>query len=422
MDQIMTICCKCKEHGWRCEESRKIVYEDTRGNKYCLFHAPPDEKKDNQGRPLNRDNFNTAFFDLVKKKSEENRDALCHLTGIVFHGDIDFGKHYSKEIVPKMNLDHSFFTGKVSFCGLGIKEASFNNARFEETANFSHVLFNSQASFHSAVFHKRVDFSNSEFCEGGMFIAAEYDDVAWFEKCTFSGDMLLHSARAHSNAFRMHNLDESSLSYLRLKRLDVEHFSFSECVRWPKHFGFENEKHTSIRTLEELYRALKQKAIEQHDHLQASHWHFCEKLMQLKQLFDNERSNNLLEEVEDRDAKWLDRAKAWFKLLWHRPHWQKLTLTGLYWATSGFGERAVRAGVWLLALIVLSFVLNATPQPMDWNSMWGATAANATLATIPFAKDIPGDGWVKAGRGLWQFLIAIQFTLFALAVRNRFRR
>lgn len=94
----------------------------------------------------------------------------------------------------------------------------------------------------------------------------------------------------------------------------------------------------------------------------------------------------------------------------------------LYFACSGFGERAGQSLLVLLALVVLSFALNATPQPMDWNTLWGATAANATLATIPFAKDIPGDGWVKVGRGFWQFLIAIQFTLFALAVRNRFRR
>ncbi|GAB6126981.1 hypothetical protein JCM14124_26870 [Humidesulfovibrio idahonensis] len=98
------------------------------------------------------------------------------------------------------------------------------------------------------------------------------------------------------------------------------------------------------------------------------------------------------------------------------------SLTWWYWATSGFGERAVRAGVWLLALVGLSFALNATPQPMDWSTLAGATAANATMATIPFAKDIPGDGWVKVGRGVWQLLIAVQFTLFALAVRNRFRR
>jgi len=168
---------------------------------------------------------------------------------------------------------------------------------------------------------------------------------------------------------------------------------------------------------------MKQKAAESHDQPQVSRWHFREKLMELKQLFDNDRSNKLIEVVEDRDAKWRDRAKAWFKLLWHRPHWPKLTLTGIYWATSGFGERAVRAGVWLLALVALSFFANAWTPSWNWNAVLPlASAANATMATIPFAKDIPGEGWLKVGRGFWQFLIAVQFTLFALAVRNRFRR
>lgn len=95
----------------------------------------------------------------------------------------------------------------------------------------------------------------------------------------------------------------------------------------------------------------------------------------------------------------------------------------LYFVCSGFGERAGQSLLVLLALVGLSLLANAWTPSWDWNVVlpW-ASAANATLATIPFAKDIPGDGWVKVGRGVWQFLIAVQFTLFALAVRNRFRR
>ena len=183
---------------------------------------------------------------------------------------------------------------------------------------------------------------------------------------------------------------------------------------------------------------MKQRAAEEHDQPQVSRWHFREKLMQLKQLFANARSNDLIEVVEDRDAKWAERIKAWFKLLWHRPHWQKFTLTGLYWATSGFGERAVRAGVWLLALLLLPFVMNS---PVGhslwrfWNWMPGVTDlqawvqsvgdainASAAMQYIPFTKDIKGEGWRQVGQALWQGVVILQFTLFALAVRNRFRR
>lgn len=159
-----------------------------------------------------------------------------------------------------------------------------------------------------------------------------------------------------------------------------------------------------------------------HDQPLVSRWHFRERLMQLKQMFHNGRSNDLLEAVEDADSPWLKRAKAWRLLLWHRPHLPKLTLTGLYWFSSGFGERYIRAGVWLSVLVLLSLLANVIPEPIDWNRLWLSAAANATLASIPFAKDIPGDGWVKVARGFWQLLIAVQFTLFALAVRNHFRR
>jgi len=250
--------------------------------------------------------------------------------------------------------------------------------------------------------------------------------------------MIFHSIKASRNGLRMHKLTKESLSSLIFSSLEAPHFSFKECPDWPRNFGFESEERTSKLTLEELYRAMKQKALEEHDQPQVSRWHFREKEMQLKQLFNNKSSNDLIEVVEDREAKWEERAKAWFKLLWHRPHWPKFTLTGIYWATSGFGERAVRAGLCLVVLVLLSFVFNSSVGHSLWQFLNGlpgapwvvsvmqnigdATNATAAMEYIPFTKEIRGDGWVKVGRGFWQFLIAVQFTLFALAVRNRFRR
>lgn len=94
----------------------------------------------------------------------------------------------------------------------------------------------------------------------------------------------------------------------------------------------------------------------------------------------------------------------------------------IYFATSGFGERAVRAGVVLLALVLLSFLANSFKEPVVWAELPGSAAIEYTLESIPFAKDLKGYGWVRLARGFWQLLIAVQFTLFALAVRNRFRR
>jgi len=150
---------------------------------------------------------------------------------------------------------------------------------------------------------------------------------------------------------------------------------------------------------------MKQQASVEHDQPQVSHWHYREKLMALKR-----GGNGIFEAV----------------MLW------------LYWATSGFGERAVRAGVWLMALLLLPFVMNSPIGHSLWRfwnwmpgvytlSAWvqsvgDAINASAAMQYIPFTKDIKGDGWRQVGQALWQGIVILQFTLFALAVRNRFRR
>ena len=183
---------------------------------------------------------------------------------------------------------------------------------------------------------------------------------------------------------------------------------------------------------------MKQRAAVEHDQPQVSRWHFREKLMQLKQLLNNDRSNKLIEVVEDQDVNWSARALAWLKLLALPPYKPKLTLTGLYWATSGFGERAVRAWVWLLALLLLPFLANSTlgawfsslwaalPCSTHLNAVsgWVQNSTNATAAAgfIPLMKEVNGDGWRKIGQAIWQGVIILQFAPFALAARNRFRR
>ena len=269
-------------------------------------------------------------------------------------------------------------------------------------------------------FCERVNFSNAEFGKSALFTSAKFSAAVWFSECTFYEDIILQAITANDKLILVRKISKQSLSKIRLHSFEVNKFCFTECDEWPDDFGFENEIETSIQYREELYCAMKRQALELHDQQQASHWHFSEKMMKLARQTGEEYKRTLLRQDKTGGKKsWIRRCWIKFKLGIPLP---LRSLTWWYGATSGFGERAVRAGVWLLALVALSFVLNATPQPLDWNTLLGAAAANATLATIPFAKDIPGDGWVKAGRGFWQFLIALQFTLFALAVRNRFRR
>lgn len=165
---------------------------------------------------------------------------------------------------------------------------------------------------------------------------------------------------------------------------------------------------------------MKQRATEEHDQRMVSWWHYREKLQSLKQQSGIDyRKIQLRTYKKGKVRGGLRRCWLLIKLKTPVP---LRSATWLYWATSGFGERAVRAGVWLLALLGLSFFANSIKEPWVWSELPGSAAVQYTLDSIPFAKDIQGYGWVRAARGFWQFLIAVQFTLFALAVRNRFRR
>lgn len=245
---------------------------------------------------------------------------------------------------------------------------------------FSWAKFHCGATIWRSNFDGKIDFSGAKFLKG---LRIGYSN--------FLNAVDLGNIECTGKPIEIINLSDNSLSNIIFDSTIVKKMLFCGINQWPQELGL--QKHftppTSIKDLEELYRAMKQRAAEEHDQPQVSHWHYREKLMALKR-----GGNGIFEAV----------------MLW------------LYWATSGFGERAVRAGVWLLALVVLSFVANSIKEPWVWAELPGSAAAQYTMATIPFAKDIPGDGWVKVGRGFWQFLIAVQFTLFALAVRNRFRR
>ena len=170
---------------------------------------------------------------------------------------------------------------------------------------------------------------------------------------------------------------------------------------------------------------MKQRAAQEHDQLMVSQWHYREKLTKYFANISFERfwSFQFIFGGWKKDGISTLLLIEFCGYVLNIVRFSLPSLLFWYWATSGFGERAVRAGVWLVALLGVAFLANAWTPSWGWNEVipWAA-AANATMATIPFAKDIPGDGWVKVGRGVWQFLIAVQFTLFALAVRNRFRR
>ncbi|MDQ7835900.1 MAG: pentapeptide repeat-containing protein [Humidesulfovibrio sp.] len=299
--------------------------------------------------------------------------------------------------------------------------ADFSRANFSEKTRFVGADFSDVGHFDFAMFSREVDFERSRWMDTS-FAQARFGDLARFLWATFNQPVNFSGIHANESAVQFHQLSESSLSNLIFQEREIDYISFKGCRTWPPTLKLESSPYHDYKACEALFRLLKRTADEEKNMQMVSDWHLKEKLMKLKALLANEKSIDALDKFEDLNSSFCQRSWAWIKLFCFSPLIVKLRLTGLYWFSSGFGERPVRA-FWVLAfLCALVLALNAVPTPSWVPSLRTDDFANATLAYIPFTKDIQGDGWIRFGRGLWQFLIAVQFTLFALAVRNRFRR
>lgn len=148
----------------------------------------------------------------------------------------------------------------------------------------------------------------------------------------------------------------------------------------------------AIKKVEILYRMLKQKYKEEHNEYEVSVWHYGE-----KELF---------------------RKGSYFRRFF------PLSLSNLYWLSSGYGERPVRAGIVLIFLIIILSILTSMSGLKAPEGGFAAIILNtlqyATLqkATLLEPASLSG-GYLKL---LTQILIPLQTALFALAIKNRFKR
>lgn len=469
-------CCKCIEFGW--PDPQHVIYTEGAGQDYCQFHAPAEHKG------MSVEDFNAQVFariDAVKtKNTANNADDFCDLSGTIFPGDIFFNEYDIDNPLPSIFFGRATFSGGVSFKetvfgqGAIFKQTTFDGkadffgASFGGIANFERALFrvesvfwgaifSSEATFMEATFSNEATFPSAKFNKGAVFSRATFSGWAVFNGATFNGmayftaaafcDVVIFSGvtftdkvhyhwvkfsgvasfealRTNKNALRMQSIKNASLANLNFTSMETECFSFKGCdwpeSLWPETHGRTENSDPDYKACEELYRSLKQKAAGEHDQPLVSKWHYREKLMGLKKLISDKQALKLLDVIEEDKLSPWRKARSAAHLLRLAPG-LLLSLNFWYWAISGYGEREKRAGVLLALLAVLPFVLNAFPHPIE--AFPFSEQVNNALAHFPFAKDIQGQGgWLRLGKGLSQLLLALQATLFGLALRNRFRR
>lgn len=457
-------CCKCRDLDW--PDPQEVVWSSS-GREYCVFHAPQDEKwKPNRKEKYSVLEFNQHVFerinDYLATEIKDRTDYACFLSGTVFPGAIWFKRHYKKDYpLPPIDLSEAKFNGRADFStvhfsgdiwfsgAIFVKDASFANAVFYDETWFGNVQFGGEASFLKAVFKGVARFEESIFANGAWFQYASFQDAVNFDRATFKQGslflasrllaiMTLDGCKVPDATIRIQSFSKQSLKNLTFTPSELPALSFERCS-WPDRLGLEvhgNNDGINLLACEELYRAMKQKAADSHDQPLVSHWHFREKLMQLKGLLLPTNCNALIEAVEDPELCNGTRVRAWWELFRALPWRLRVSLPFLYWTFSGFGERATRGAACLIVLVLLPVFILSLLKLIETG--WSLTPDSQRIAEVliewlrcmPFAKlDTPTSSSptiLSALRAIlsygFQLVIALQFTLFALAVRNRFRR
>jgi uncharacterized protein YjbI with pentapeptide repeats len=444
----------CKEHP--------VVHKDS-GKEYCVFHAPKDKKG------ISTEEFNILVF------AEINRcvaaETKCDFSGTVFPGDIDFQKINEKKLLPAIDFFRAQFSGKAAFFEAQFSgestfyraqfsgEATFFEAQFSGEATFFGAQFSGEAHFMGAQFSGKADFFEAQFSGVASFNGAQFSDEANFFGAQFSGKAYFFGAQFSGKAYFSYakfskeaqfkgktfnkqttyinlNIDNRILfENVVLKKLsfidtDLRKVDFLNCD-WPelkdgRRILYDEAVLTKesskddIKKVEILYRQLKQKYKEEHDEPEVSNWHRCEK------------------EMERKGTDWR--------------HFQYYVLN-LYRFSSGYGEAPVRAGLFLVMLICLtalllnitglipdktserlvqlssepgSLVFEMSSNPARKEEMISSGELFATtLEYLTFQKNTaykPANWLGRIVVSVFKIFVYVQATLFAFALRNRFRR
>ncbi|SME97846.1 pentapeptide repeat-containing protein [Desulfovibrio gilichinskyi] len=378
----------------------------------------------------------------------------AYFRSIQFRGDADFS---SSQFRGGGDFSDAELHKQIKFNDSIFHNMSFDNMEFKGPAYFDNVTFEEPVSFVRSIFHEYSNFEKAKFLEGAKFKHALFKEWTYFRNVVFGGKISFAGTISKEKIL----IEATNLSNMFFAETNIESFKFIEC-EWDKGEDGINlvydevnqeELKTKNSTLEEIYRRLKKVARENADEEQTSAWHYKEKEMKKREadsafffpaiittfltfvafliccgLLESTAPYYSLivliptalavpflliqNQYKKFELKYNDvpKSKKWFS---------KIYLNIYYWI-SGYGENPLRAGVLLVALIALPFMINFFTGFKD-----GADWVKHAIWYMPLLKVQLSDG-IRGIQYFWKgvsvSLITIQAALFAFALRNKLRR
>lgn len=413
-----------------------------------------------------RDKDQAAFDAAVKAKLDKED---YNFSRVFFPGPVCF---YSQEFKEVANFSQAEFADSADFQSVKFAgSAVFESAKFSGNTLFYNAKFAGPADFGWAKFAGRASFLEAEFAGEARFVRAEFAKVTYFLGAKFAGPVGFGSAKFADRAifrsinreregeqqipfqadFRGLELDpqerlqfqdlslaQANFSGTDMRRLEFRHvewYPYNDLIvrkltewlprlrtfgewfpgrqaaynevllnqqdpsLWRRLFRRQDLKPPSgedYARVEELYRGLKLSYTDAGDYKSVGDFHYGEM------------------EMHRRASPWR-RYFSWYSF---------------YWALSGYGERPLRALIWLLALLLglsvlgqwlgLALVNVNPPQPADFWDSFIFIFQKATLQRPMWAES--HGFWGKLVINLSVLFLPGQAALFILALRNRLGR
>lgn len=390
---------------------KETFYKVHDGKRYCVLHYPSIEKKEDfqkaHGRKISEGDFDFRGVWFPDGVSFED---------FTFIADADFsGAQFS----TMADFRHTQFSSDSKFSGAKFTAgADFSRSQFSAGANFSFAQFRATSYFVNAVFNGSVYFRGTTFSEKDgslgssvssttgaintddrdkaksniteiVFFGTRFKDEVSFVEDKFVGEALLSFAGAVFEKPERVAFNTVALCPHWFLNVDSRKLSFMH-VKW----GSLNSRHAVRKEI----KALENRPAKNTSPLLT---------ITLGQLAFNAEENSRYEEAASlrymaMRVKRIERGfiKYFFSLSW------------LYWALSGYGERVVRASVALLVIWLL-FAVSYWSGDATW---WQPKQASNVAAESNSGEKEPSAVAERQGAAVVQPLTIPDALIYSVSV------
>ena len=372
-----------------------------KGKPYCLLHFP-GEDKDRDGaftraleEKLQTKNYNFRGGWFPNRFScDHSFDDEANFSNAVFNGEADFSNAVFEKTADFSSarfrkdgtFENAIFKNEANFLAANFNaRASFGEANFGGHANFYDVIFGEGGgtSFRTVTFNNGVSFEYVQFRFGVVFDYATFTGYVNFHRTSFDDYVSFKGTKENQvfsdqtkldfNVFRILKPEQVSFRFLTLRPhwfvfADPRKYDFTKVEWWP----------TTDRWSLVWWRTNLKNEIKAVKELPDVEFPYDLLGTVCQRLALNYEENNSFEKASrfrymaiDVERRKVAHGGAFWKLSW----W--------YWLASGYGERAWKAALILIGLLLVFASIFFFGQGSDW---WRSSPTPAAGTTITAAR------------------------------------